>query len=157
MANKGVHRTMVHITNLHTRNLHGKVEYISQTGENSLVPYVKIKLDTIPFICYFFKFIRIYILIYIYGYCLLAFAGQYILASPTLHVSVLPPPPLRQRHILYGAEYRLVSVFFIYDEIIFAVTHGHSSLLFKCCSHGFGKNKTSLDKAGLIAGQLRRR
>ena len=31
-----------------------------------LVPYLKIKLDTIPFICYFFKFIRIYILIYIY-------------------------------------------------------------------------------------------
>ena len=35
MANKGVHGTMVHITNLHTRNLHRKVEYISQTSENS--------------------------------------------------------------------------------------------------------------------------
>ena len=35
MANKGLHGTMVHITNLHTRNLHRKVEYISQTSENS--------------------------------------------------------------------------------------------------------------------------
>ena len=59
---------------------------------------------------FFLIYSHIYINIYIYGYCLLAFAGQYILASPTLHVSVLPPP-LCQRHILYGAEYRLVSVF----------------------------------------------
>ena len=36
MSNKGVHGTIiVHLTNLHTWNLHGKVEYISQTSENS--------------------------------------------------------------------------------------------------------------------------
>ena len=35
MSNKGVHGTIVHLTNLHTWNLDGKVQYISQTSENS--------------------------------------------------------------------------------------------------------------------------
>ena len=35
MSNEGVHGTIVHLTNLHTWNLHEKVEYISQTSENS--------------------------------------------------------------------------------------------------------------------------
>ena len=35
MSNKGVHGAIVHLTNLHTWNLHGKVQYISQTSENS--------------------------------------------------------------------------------------------------------------------------
>ena len=35
MSNKGVHGTKLHLTNLHTWNLHGKVQYISQTSENS--------------------------------------------------------------------------------------------------------------------------
>ena len=35
LSNKGVHGAVVHLTDSHTWNLHGKVEYISQTSENS--------------------------------------------------------------------------------------------------------------------------
>ena len=49
MSNEGVHGTIVHLTNLHTWNLHGKVEYISQTSENSFgrLPYRKTGQDSI--------------------------------------------------------------------------------------------------------------
>ena len=60
MSIKGVHGTIVHLTNLHTWNLHGKVEYISQTSENSFgrLPYLKTGQDSIHML--FFKSICIY-------------------------------------------------------------------------------------------------
>ena len=62
MSNEGVNGTIVHLTNLHTWNLHGKVEYISQTSENSFgrLPYRKTEQDSIHML-FFFKSICIYI------------------------------------------------------------------------------------------------
>ena len=58
LSNKGVHGAVVHLTDFHAWNLHGKVKYISQTSENSLVPYLKTGHDSIHM--YFLKSVYIY-------------------------------------------------------------------------------------------------